>query len=1389
MSLKERIGRLLLLLLLIAAVTNIPVSASAANEGFLLASSKDVPPPQVKETATFEEFAQAVSALVQERNVPGTILLESSDEFSSGRLIVQCKTDTVSFEQYQPAKVIKSSDNLFILQFSSGYAAKKACRELNALAEVDYAEPDIRFSLDAQTKSQKTLSWGVSAIGADTYAKSVAKITKKTLKVAVIDSGISNHKFLSGRISPDGIDLIDGDYKPTDYEGHGTHVSGTIVDCTPGLNVKIMAVKVVDSRGNAYSINIANGILYAVKNGAKVINMSLGGEGCSELLHRSIAYAVQKGVTVVVSSGNEHDNTKTYCPAHLKDVIVVGAVDSDYERPYFSNYGSSVDIVAPGVDIKSCVPGGYETWEGTSMAAPHVSAAAAMIKLAHPSYTPAKIEKWIKNHAVDLGKKGRDNYYGYGLVNLKDQAAVPVSKVTLNKAKVTLTAGKSYQLTAKVTPSTATDKTLTWSSSNTKVAAVKNGKVTAKAAGKAKITVKSANGKKASCTVTVKAKKVAATSVKVSKSSISLNKGASLTLTATVLPKNATDKTVTWKSANVRIASVKDGKVTGVSAGQTTVTVTTANGKKDSCKVTVKNPAVEVTGVALSKSSLSLETGKNFQLTAAVYPGNATDKTITWISSDEAVASVKEGTVTGLSAGKTTITAKAGNGKKATCRVTVKDPAVEVTGVALSKSSLSLETGEKFQLTAAVSPANATDKTITWISSDEDVAAVSRDGTVTAYSAGKAVITAKSSNGKAATCEVTVKDPVILPDRVSLNRSSLTLNTGESYQFSATVYPSSAADKTVTWKSGDERIVSVKDGFVKALSAGETAITVRTVNGKEDSCKVTVKESTVEPDWITLNRYSLSLQTGESFHLTATVYPESATDKTVTWKSSSERIASVKDGMVTALSAGKATITVRTVNGKERSCEVTVKERAVDATGITLNKSSLSLKIGETFQLTAAVQPENATDKKVSWDTSNVLVAWVKDGLVTARAAGETTITASTRSGAKASCLVKVVDPTVEVTEVTISKSALTLLTGESYKLTASVKPDTATDKKITWICDDTLVAVVDQDGTVKGRYAGETTVRARAHNGKEASCQVTVKEPEVEVTKVTLNRSTLALDLGESFKLSAQVSPYNATVKTITFQSSDANVASVEAGGLVKGISAGKATITARAHNGVSASCEVTVTDKSAGGIEATDIQFSRKRVGLIPFASRGLGLSVTPSNAAVSFESSDNSVVKVNSSGTITGVGVGKARITARTVNGLTATCECIVLELSTDRTEYSFVKGEPLEIHARITLDHTLKRNGREYILYLAYSQGGWEELASFNIDGADFMEPRYPRSARITSCSVAGNTAEVTLQVDTSHLPSTTELLSLSVFPYDEFTTGGSLWDHLLTVNLR
>ena len=361
--------------------------------------------------------------------------------------------------------------------------------------------------------------------------------------------------------------------------------------------------------------------------------------------------------------------------------------------------------------------------------------------------------------------------------------------------------------------------------------------------------------------------------VSLSETTLTLVEGETKVLTAEIAPADAENQSVTWSTSDKSVVTVEGGTVTAIKAGEATVTVT-ANDKgsvKAECKVTVTAAKVAVTGVSLDKTTLTVAAGGNAKLTATVAPANATNKSVTWSSSNQAIATVdSEGNVTVKSAGTATITVTTKDGgKTATCTVTVGIP---VTGVSLNKTSLTLTKGKSAKLTATVAPANATNKNVTWSSSDRAVATVDSEGNVTANAAGTATITATTEDGnKTAECKVTVTEIDAIVGGWNVTSSEMKTRIGKNKWKSekALIYKSftftnKAAAGELGWREveyEDVRNVKVQGKYkeqddkivIKPIAAGAGSnllilTEVRIENGTKLYCTIVNKEGTTKLD-------------------------------------------------------------------------------------------------------------------------------------------------------------------------------------------------------------------------------------------------------------------------------------------------------------------------------------------------------------------------------------------------------------------------------------------------------------------------------------------------------------------------------------------------------------
>lgn len=271
-----------------------------------------------------------------------------------------------------------------------------------------------------------------------------------------------------------------------------------------------------------------------------------------------------------------------------------------------------------------------------------------------------------------------------------------------------------------------------------------------------------------------------------------------------------------------------------------------------------------------------------------------------------------------------------------------------------------------------------------------------------------------SINGQMTHFEQLIGQEIIHVSSVSLDTSSLKLSVGDTYAFKTTVLPENATNKELIWSTSDESVVNVDNGIITALKEGKATISVKSKDGyKSSSAEITVVKQPpiVHVSSVSLNETSLDLLTGDKATLTATVLPTNATDKTISWSSSNEDVATIKNGKITALSAGQATITVTTKDGGlTASCIVNVTQKIIPVNGVSLNYNELELSVGDSENLIANVLPTNATNKEVTWSTTDDEVASVdENGKVTALKVGETMIIVTTVDGGyKDYCIIKV---------------------------------------------------------------------------------------------------------------------------------------------------------------------------------------------------------------------------------------------------------------------------------------------------------------------------------------------------------------------------------------------
>ena len=618
-----------------------------------------------------------------------------------------------------------------------------------------------------------------------------------------------------------------------------------------------------------------------------------------------------------------------------------------------------------------------------------------------------------------------------------------------------------------------------------------------------------------------------------------------------------------------------------------------------------------LTGIRLNTQTLVLKKDAAAKLTVIFQPQDASNKKVTWTSNADNIVSVsQDGTLTAKAAGTATITALAEEGGHvASCTVTVSETDVPVQSVTINAPNKTLKVGETSQLSAIITPHNATARDVTWSSSSDSVSVEASTGKITAVKQGTTTITA-TVGGKNATCEIQVTDTIPVTE-IKLNTTQLTMKANETTQLLVSVTPDNATNAKVTWQSSDSSFVEVErdTGWItaKQKTTNPVTITATTADGsnKTATCQVTVTEAAgtaVPVTSVTVLPKTLELDVAQEQLLSFEIQPMNATNKKVTWSSNSTDVTVDQTGLVRAVKAGgRATITATTADGqKTDTCTVTVRGETPPPQPIPtiqITPSSLPLTLGQTGTLTATVS--NADSDTVQWTIEgNAQAVGIEPSpdkrsvTVTAKQAGEATIkaTLSGHTDVSATATVKVTDPAAPETpveRVSIDQNHLSLKPNEKSKFTATVLPAQA-NQAVTWSSDaPSIVSVDSKTGELTALKAGQATITAASISNPDKTDRKIVTVIEVPITSLKINESILSLREGRSAQLTVQIAPDNATNAAVKWTSDDENVISVTENGYLTAHNKGVATITVTsvAQPEMKDSRTISVTASSSGG------------------------------------------------------------------------------------------------------------------------------------------------------------------------------------------------------------
>ncbi len=745
-----------------------------------------------------------------------------------------------------------------------------------------------------------------------------------------------------------------------------------------------------------------------------------------------------------------------------------------------------------------------------------------------------------------------------------------VTSITLDPTSKELGIGDLLTINAKVEPKLNTIS-LHWVSSDTSV-------ITIEQAGDLSATVKAVAGGTAvvsainqdnivvgSCLIKVH-QPITAITLSQTKVTVPLS-SKQFQLFATVKPEEAKNEELVWKTTDPAIATVDAfGMVTLKKTGTVSIICSSKEDGNISaiCNVTITK---SVSGIKLDQTELNMFVGETYRLTYVITPADASDVAVTWTTTNKSVVTVDaKGLVSAKGVGQASVILKtADGGFMAICSINVGRTA---TAVKLDVNELTLNVGDYYYFETTITPADSTDTTLIWETSNKSVAIISNKGKITAKEAGVTVIMAKTKSGSTAYCTVTVQQGVT---EIELSSAEEVIEVDETIELTAKISPKDATVQDVTWESSNKKVAKVdEEGEVTGLSEGVALITCTTEDGGYvDYCVIIVEPKEVLMEKLVIIPEEYKLGVGKRFQLETQITPETTTNKKLSWSSSDEDIVTVdQKGRIRGISVGEAVITCEATDDSETVayCEVEVCYQIDD---IYLNYEYLDLVEGESAQLTATLNPENAS-YGVIWETLDDEVAIVNrtTGKVTALKEGKTQITATANDSGKvtAICYVNVRKP-VATKSISVSESEIVMIPGESQTVSFTILPATHTDK-YTWSSDNPAVASVNiHSGLISAHMMGTANINIMADSGAKATIKVYV---------VGLSKSNLTLQQYSSTLISLEVYGASKSDLQVKWYSDNERIAEVQ-GGKITARALGSTTVYA-VVNGRTLPCKVKV-------------------------------------------------------------------------------------------------------------------------------------------------------------------------------------------------------------------
>ena len=781
-----------------------------------------------------------------------------------------------------------------------------------------------------------------------------------------------------------------------------------------------------------------------------------------------------------------------------------------------------------------------------------------------------------------------------------------------------------------------------------------------------------------------------------------------LQLSATVLPENATDKTVIWSVINgTGVASINSTGLLKAVANGTVTAIATANdgsGVNGTMTITISNQIVPVTGISVSGaggSSTIVTQNGSLLLTAHVVPTDATDKTVTWslVAGAELATVNSAGLVTAIDNGNITVRATANDGSEVhgDFLIAISNQIIPVTEISVTgENGVTSITSDKgsLQLFESVLPLNATDNTVTWsILNGTGEASISSSGLLTAVNNGyvTARATANDNSGISGSLVINISNQLISVTGITISGTgginSITSDNG-SLQLNAAVVPSDASDKTVTWSivNGTEFASINATGLITALDNGNITVMAKANDGSEvyGTLVVTISNQIIPVTGITITGaagITSITSDGESLLLNATIQPLNATNKTVIWslENGTGEATINSAGVVTAVNNGTVTARATASDGSGISgiLVINISNQVIQIAAISVTGAGGISTISEdngSLQLSAEILPLNATNKTVTWSivngtgqaeiNSTGLVSAFDNGTVTAFA------TSNDGSGISGSMIITISNQIILLTDIMVTgQGGASIITTEngSLQLFASFLPASATNKSVTWtIVNGTGQATINSTGLVTAVADGNVTAIATANDdsGVHGEMTINISYSLISVTSILISGEGGASEITSnngSLQLSEEILPVSATDKSVTWSIiNGTGLAIINAAGLVTAMGNGTVTAVATANDGSGVNGTMTITISNQI-ISVTSISIHGAGGASIISSDNGslqLTEIVLPENAtnkSVSWSIVDDTgLATISSTGLVTAVGNGAVVVRATANDG---------------------------------------------------------------------------------------------------------------------------------------